>query len=53
MGIDETGKVEQVEMVEDTVHDEVLGALVYFGLKDAGYAKEKRTPTFEFVLSTR
>ena len=44
------GQVTQVEVLEDTLHDEALGALVYFALKDAHYAKVKKTPTFEFVL---
>ncbi len=52
VSISAEGKASQVDILEDTVHDEVLAALVYFGLKDAGYAKEKRSPTFEFVLSS-
>ncbi len=50
VAIGEDGKVTQVETVEDTLHDEILGALVYFSLKDARYPKVKKAPTFEFVL---
>jgi cytochrome c-type biogenesis protein CcmH/NrfG len=50
VAIAEDGKVTQVETLEDTVHDEILGALVYFSLKDAQYPKVKKSPTFEFVL---
>ncbi len=44
------GRVAQVDMLEDTVHEGTLTALVYFSLKDAVYPK-KGTPTFEFVLN--
>lgn len=44
------GAPSQVEMLEDTVHESTLSALVYFSLKDAKYPK-KSTPTFEFVLN--
>ncbi|HEY3446267.1 MAG TPA: tetratricopeptide repeat protein [Myxococcales bacterium] len=44
------GVAGQVEMLEDTVHDGGLTALIYFSLKDAKYPK-KSTPTFEFVLN--
>jgi tetratricopeptide (TPR) repeat protein len=44
------GQATQVEMLEDTVHEPSLTALVYFSLKDARYPK-KSTPTFEFVLT--
>lgn len=44
------GLASQVEMLEDTVHEPSLAALVYFSLKDAKYPK-KSTPTFEFVLN--
>jgi len=44
------GLAREVEMLEDTVHESSLAALVYFSLKDAKYAK-RSTPTFEFVLA--
>jgi tetratricopeptide (TPR) repeat protein len=53
VSIDEEGKVTAVELIEDTVHDDVLTALIYFSLKDAIYPKGKRSPTFEFVLNSR
>ena len=43
------GIASQVEVLEDTVHEASLTALVYFSLKDAKYAK-KGTPAFEFEL---
>lgn len=51
LAIGEDGKVSQVETLEDTVHDDILGALVYFSLKDAQFPKVKKAPTFEFVLA--
>ncbi|MGI5860522.1 MAG: tetratricopeptide repeat protein [Myxococcales bacterium] len=50
--IGEGEKAASVELIEDTVHDPVLAALVYFCFKDASYPKEKpRTVTFEYVLA--
>lgn len=44
------GKANSVEIVEDTIGDPLLNAHVYFALKDAAYAKQKRDPIFEFEL---
>ncbi len=50
--IGEGEKAASVELIEDTVHEPVLAALVYFSFKDAAYPKEKpRTVTFEYVLA--
>jgi len=49
--IDEQGKATQVDVLEDTVHDGALGALVYFALKDAVFPKKASSPAFEFVLN--
>jgi tetratricopeptide (TPR) repeat protein len=44
-------KASEVELLEDTVHDAALSALVYYSFKDATYPNEKpRSVTFEFVL---
>lgn len=48
--IDDAGKVQTVEVVEDSVRDPVILGHVYFQLKDAEYPKGRRSPTFEFVL---
>jgi tetratricopeptide (TPR) repeat protein len=48
--IGDDGKVEKLEMLEDTVHEATLTALVYFSLKDAKYPKAG-TPGWEFVLN--
>lgn len=47
-----TGKASGVEILENSVKDDILAASAYFNLKDADYPKEKRTPTFEFVVAT-
>jgi len=44
------GHVERLEMLEDSVHEPSLTALVYFSLKDAKYPKAG-TPIWEFVLN--
>ena len=50
IGADE--KAAAVELIEDTVHEPALAALVYFSFKDATFPKERaRTVTFEFVLA--
>ncbi|MFN7130716.1 MAG: tetratricopeptide repeat protein [Myxococcales bacterium] len=44
------GEVTDVEILEDTVHEPAVLANVYFNLRDARFPKEKRSPTFEFIL---
>jgi len=49
--VDAQGKVQSVELIEDSVNDPLITGHVYFALKDATYPKQRREPTFEFALS--
>lgn len=44
------GKVEAVDLVEDSVNDPLIAAHAYFALKDAKFPAKRREPTFEFEL---
>lgn len=48
--VDAHGKVQEVELAEDTVNDPLIAGHVYFALKDAAFPKQRREPEFEFTL---
>lgn len=45
------GRIEGVEVIDDTVGDPLLTAHVYFGLKEATFPKQRREPVFEFEVA--
>lgn len=47
------GKVDGVDVLEDTLKDPLLLGHVYFGLKDAEFSKQKAEPVFEFELGAK
>jgi hypothetical protein len=51
--ITKEGTVDGVDVLEDTVKDPLLLGHVYFGLRDAEYAKGKNEPVFEFELGAK
>ena len=51
--ITKEGKVDGVDVLEDTLKDPLLLAHVYFGLRDAEYARQKGEPVFDFELGAK
>jgi Tfp pilus assembly protein PilF len=51
--ISKEGAVEGVDVLEDGLNDPLLLGHVYFGLRDAEYAKGKSEPVFEFELGAK
>lgn len=51
--VDETGVVQGVDVVNDTVGDPMLVAHVYFALRDAEFPRARREPVFQFELGAK